>query len=80
VVSTVFSNAVGINVVSTISGYTIGTYMVSAVFGNDLGVKLVMAIDGWLSEGAGSQNGEGQAEDQFGSFHGGCSRSVRSCC
>jgi hypothetical protein len=54
--------------------------MVSTVFGNDLGVKLVMAIDGWQSEGAGSQNGEGQAEDQFGSFHDGCSRSVRSCC
>jgi hypothetical protein len=54
--------------------------MVSAVFGNDLGVKLVMAIDGWQSEGAGSQNREGQAEDQFGSFHDGCSRSVRSCC
>jgi hypothetical protein len=54
--------------------------MVSAVFGNDLGVQWVMAIDGWQSESAGSQNREGQAKNQFGSFHGGCSRSVRSCC
>jgi hypothetical protein len=67
-------------VISTISSDTIGTYMVSAVFGNDLGVQWVMTSDGWQSEGAGSQNREGQAENQFGSFHGGCSRSVRSCC
>ena len=77
-VSTISSDTVCTHVISTVSSDTIGTDMFRTVFSNHLCVQCLVAIDGGKGEGAGSQNREDQAEDQFRSFHGGCSKSNES--
>ena len=89
VVSAVSGNAVGTYVVSTISSNAVGTYVVSAVSGNaaDVGMGRTVFSNYWRiymfagihcgkCESAACQNRESQAEDQFVSFHGSCSRSI----
>jgi len=88
-VSTVSGNAVGAYVVSTVSSDAVGTYVVSTVssdatnvgmgrtvFCNDRGIHVFAGINSWKCKSAAGKNRESQAEDQFVSFHGSCSRSI----
>jgi hypothetical protein len=89
-VSAVSSNTVVAYAVSAVSGNTVVTYAVSAVSGNttDVGVgrtvfsnyRCVDMFAGIYSrkcKSARSQKRESEAEDQFVSFHGSCSRSIQ---
>jgi len=90
VVSAVSSNAVGTYVVSAVSSKAVGTYVVSTVSSHsaDIGVgravlcnywcvDVFACVNTWKCKSAASQNRESQAEDQFVSFHGSCSRSIK---
>ncbi len=94
-ISTIGSEAVCTNVVSTIGGLAVGADAISTVssyadradvgvlgaaFGNDRGVRQVAGSHGWQCESARSQNREGEAENQFGSFHEGVSSLGRVSC
>ena len=70
-VSTIGSLAVCTDAISTVSSYAdrADVGVLGAAFGNDRGVRQVAASHGWQCESARSQNREGEAENQFGSFH-----------
>jgi hypothetical protein len=75
VVSAISGYAVRTDVVSAISGYAVCTDVISAV-SCDTGVVMVnqaCVSKGWNSERSAGQYRERQAENQFGSFHVGCS-------
>ena len=85
VVCAVCGEAVGTDVVCAVSSEAVGTDVVCAISGYEnhgrgwvyqIGVVIAWkAWKMWRSKSAGSQYGEGNAEDQFRSFHGSCSRS-----
>ena len=88
-VGTVGSEAVGTYMIRAISGLAIGTYTVGtvssdtsdvsvrrAVFCNYRSMNGVRRINGGKCKGAACENRKSEAEDQFVSFHGSCSRST----
>lgn len=75
-VSTISSEAVGTYVVRTVSSDATDISVGRAVFCNDRSINRVVRINGWKCKGAACKKGESEAEDQFVSFHGSCSRSI----
>jgi hypothetical protein len=89
-VSAVSGNTVVAYTVRAVSGYAVGTYAISTISGNttDVGmgrtvfsnyrcVDMFARIYSRKCKSARCQNRESEAEDQFVSFHGSCSRSIR---
>ena len=75
-VSTVSSEAVGTDVVRTVSSDTTNISVGRAVFCNDCSINFVVCFNSGECKGAAGKNRESEAEDQFVSFHGSCSRSI----
>jgi hypothetical protein len=88
-VGTVGSEAVGAYMVRTVGSEAAGAYMVRtvssdtsdvsvrrAVFCNYRSMNGVRRINGGKCKGAACENRKSEAEDQFVSFHGSCSRST----
>ncbi|SES83339.1 hypothetical protein SAMN05216197_102350 [Pseudomonas graminis] len=75
-VSTVSSEAVGADVVRTVSSDTTDISVGRAVFCNDCSINFVVCVNSGKCKGAAGKNRESEAEDQFVSFHGSCSRSI----
>jgi hypothetical protein len=77
VVSAISSNAVGTNMVSTVSGKSTHVGMGRTIFCNDRRVDMFACVYSGKCKSARSQKRESEAEDQFVSFHGSCSRSIQ---
>jgi hypothetical protein len=77
VVSAVSGKAVGANVVSAVSGHTADVGVGGTIFCNYRCVDMFACVNGWKCESASCQDRESEAENQFVSFHGSCSRSIQ---
>ena len=75
-VGTVSSEAVGAYVVRAVSSNATDVSVGRAVFCNDRSINRVVCINSGKCKGAAGKKGESEAEDQFVSFHGSCSRSI----
>jgi hypothetical protein len=75
-VSAIRSEAVGTYMVRTVGSDTTNISVGRAVFCNDRSINCVLGINNGKCKCAAGKKGESEAEDQFVSFHGSCSRSV----
>ena len=75
-VGTISSEAIGADVIRTVSSNTTNVSVRRTVFCNYHSINGVMGINSRKCKSATCKNGESEAEDQFVSFHGGCSRSI----